>query len=189
MNTLCRSLETARLSLRRPRVTDAPAILEFAGDIRVAQTTAAIPHPYTLANALTWIDWIHDDFLTGAGHTYVIELLDAPGVIGSMGLLIASDGVSATAGYWIGHPFWRRGYATEALREMLRHGFDDLGLLRIDAFHMMENPASGRVMQKAGMRFDGVIAQGCRRGEQLFDKVTYSLFADEWHALRQPRNY
>lgn len=189
MNTLCRPLETFRLALRRPEITDAPAIRELAGDLRVARTTALIPHPYTLAHALRWIDAIADDDENGTGSTFVIERRDTPGVIGAIGLVIARDGFTASAGYWIGHPFWKRGYATEALREILRHGFEDLGLLRIQACHQMGNAASGRVMQKCGMRFEGVVAQGCRRGDEVFDKVNYSLFADEWQKARRPSNY
>jgi len=190
MNALCRpSLETSRLCLRVPRLTDAPAVVELAGDIRVASTTALIPHPYALTHALEWFDYIRDDFDSGAGSTFLLERLDQPGAIGSIGLLIAADRVTASAGYWIGFPYWRNGYATEALREILRHGFEDLGLLRIDACHMIGNPASGRVMQKAGMHFDGVIAQGCRRGDQLFDKVTYSLFVDQWRKQQAPLRF
>ncbi|MDB6078499.1 MAG: acetyltransferase [Akkermansiaceae bacterium] len=186
MKTLCRKLETHRLCLRRPQLPDATAVHDLAGDLRVSRTTALIPHPYTLAHALEWFDAIHDDFATGAGHTFVIERLAEPGVIGSAGLLTGRDGVSASVGYWIGYPYWRRGYATEALREILRYGFEELGLLRIHASHMMENAASGRVMQKAGMRFEGVIAQGCRRGDEIHDKVTYTLFADEWRTWQLP---
>jgi ribosomal-protein-alanine N-acetyltransferase len=189
MKTLCRTLETSRLRLRRPRLPDAPAIHDLAGDIRVAQTTALIPHPYTLVHALEWIDAIADDFETGAGHTFVLERLDQPGVVGSVGLLVGRDGVSASAGYWVGHPYWRRGYATEALQELLRYGFEELGLRRIEASHMMGNPASGRVMQKARMQFEGVIVQGCRRGDEIHDKVTYTLLADEWRRIQLPARF
>jgi RimJ/RimL family protein N-acetyltransferase len=54
---------------------------------------------------------------------------------------------------------------------------------------MMGNPASGRVMQKARMNFVGVIAQGCRRGDEVHDKVTYTLLADEWRKIQQPAHF
>ena len=87
------------------------------------------------------------------------------------------DDRRAELGYWIGVPWWNRGYATEAGRALLDFGFGTLGLHRIMAHHMMRNPASGRVMQKLGMTRDprepGHPLAGS--GETGGDEVVYSL--------------
>lgn len=176
------SLLSLRLRLRRPVMIDAPVIRDLAGDIEVSRLTAAIPHPYHLGHALEWIDLAITDAAQGHAFTFVIERREEPGVIGAISLILKNDRCLGEAGYWIGKPFWRRGYATEALRELLRHGFEDLGLLCIRAWHIASNPASGRVMEKAGMKFENIVRQGCQRQEELHDVVNYGLFADEWSA-------
>lgn len=180
-------LMTGRLRLRLPERADAAVVHELAADIRVSRPTLVIPHPYTLAHALKWFDSIRDDFDTGDGHTFLIERLAEPGVIGAIGLHLGTeDRGTASAGYWIGHPFWGQGYASEALREMLRYGFDDLGLDLIEAFHIKENPASGRVMLKAGLRYIGEVYMGCHRDGEFFDRVNYSLGQQKWQSCFLP---
>lgn len=78
-------------------------------------------------------------------------------------------------GYCIGRGFWNRGYATEALAAVLRFLLGEVGFRRIEASHSVENPASGRVMRKAGMALEGVRRQGyrCRLGFQ--DAAVYSI--------------
>ena len=79
---------------------------------------------------------------------------------------------SGEIGYWLGEPYWNRGYMTEALRMVVGFGFDRMRLHRVWAAYIVGNPASGRVMQKAGMRFEGI-----GRGEILHQ----GLFCDLAH--------
>ena len=174
------SLKTQRLLLRRPDHDDIPAIVRHAGDPRVALKTTTIPHPYHIGHALEWLDQIEADFSSGAVETFAIERRDVPGLIGMIGLIPRPDRGSAEVFYWIGFPFWRCGYATEALRETLRYAFADRGIRYVTAGHMIGNPASGKVMQKARMIFEGVVSHGMKRGGIFFDRVNYGISADEW---------
>lgn len=173
---VCPVLETERLKLRAPNRGDIDAIVRHAGDPRVALKTSAMPHPYRLSDATGWLDQIEQE---GEG-TFALELKSQAGMIGVISLMPREDRVSAEIGYWLGVPYWRRGYMTEALRELLRHGFEDRGMLYLAACHMAGNPASGRVMQKAGMKFENIVAGGLCRDGVPHDKVNYGLFADEW---------
>lgn len=173
-------LETARLLLRQPERDDLEAIVRYAGDPRVALKTTAIPHPYHLGHGLAWLDELENDRVTGAVETFAIERKTVPGLIGIISLALRQDRCSAEVGYWLGVPFWRCGYATESLREVLRHAFVDRGLLYVTAWHMTGNPASGKVMQKSRMIFENVVSGGAKRGEVFHDRVNYGLFADEW---------
>jgi RimJ/RimL family protein N-acetyltransferase len=83
-------------------------------------------------------------------------------------------------GYWIGAPYWNRGYATEAARAVLRFAFDTVGLHRIYATHFTRNPASGRVMEKTGMQREGVWREHLMRGERFEDAVVYGILREEW---------
>ncbi|QJE97608.1 GNAT family N-acetyltransferase [Luteolibacter luteus] len=173
-------LETARLLLRQPEPDDVEAIVRYAGDPRVALKTTAIPYPYRVRDALEWLDAIEIDRVGGAVETFAIERKTVPGLIGVISLALRQDRCSAEVGYWLGVPYWRCGYATESLREVLRHAFVDRGLLYVTGWHMIENPASGKVMQKGRMIFENIVAGGIKRGDEFHDRVNYGLFADEW---------
>ena len=86
----------------------------------------------------------------------------------------------AELGYWIGKPFWGKGYATEAARSLIDFGFTVLGLNRIAARHFARNPASGRVMQKVGMLQTGVDRQAGQKWDRYEDFVLYEIQRDVW---------
>ena len=180
VTAVCPVLETERLHLRAPQRGDIEAVVRHVGDPRVAFKTTRIPHPYRLSDAIEWFDAIEQSDETA----FAIELKSQPGqLVGLIALHPREDRVSAEIGYWLGVPYWRRGYMTEALRCVLRHAFEDQGLLYVTANHMAGNPASGRVMQKAGLKFENIIAGGLVREGLPHDQVNYGLFADEWRAL------
>lgn len=171
-------LHTPRLILRTPREDDVPRIVELAGDRHIAEMTLVIPHPYLPEHALAWIAEDAKRREAGSGCEFLIDYEAV--VVGAIGLVPDAASRRATTGYWIGRRYWRRGFATEALREVLRHAFGELGLLYVGAHHVAGNPASGRVMQKAGMRFENIVHQGIERDGVLHDRVNYGVFADEW---------
>ncbi len=175
-------LHTPRLVLRSLREEDVPRIVELAGDRCIAAMTLVVPHPYLPEHALAWIAEDAKRREAGSGCVFLIE--HEAEVVGAIGLILDDSRKRASAGYWIGVPYWRRGFATEALREVLRHAFEDLGLLYIEAHHVAVNPASGRVMQKAGMRFENVVSQAIEKDGEMHDRVNYGVFADEWGRSR-----
>jgi RimJ/RimL family protein N-acetyltransferase len=87
-------------------------------------------------------------------------------------------------GFWVGVEHWRQGYATEAAEALLRYGFDTLGLNRIYAHHMVRNPASGRVLEKAGMKREGLLRQRVRKWGVFEDVVLLAILREDW--LRGP---
>ena len=173
-------LRTNRLVLRPPVAADAEAIQAFVSDRRVAETTALIPHPYPPGGALEWIGRANAAWRDGRAAVWVICLRATCELVGAIS--ITDDPEDVKPGYWIGVPHWGNGYATEALHRVIRHGFNQLGLPRFNSCHFAHNPASGRVMQKAGLRFEGVQLLGCSREGELIDKVCYGITAREWRA-------
>jgi RimJ/RimL family protein N-acetyltransferase len=146
-------LKTARLSLRAPLHSDVAAMVALAGDRRVAENTARIPHPYSAADAVTLLASINQ---TGGETVFAIELDGA--LIGMCGLDPRQDG--AELGYWLGLPFWGRGYATEAARALIDYAFAKLGYEELSSGARVSNPASRRVLEKCGFQWTGV--QLCR---------------------------
>lgn len=150
-------LHTRRLVLRPFAPDDAPDVMRLAGERDVASTTATIPHPYPNGMAEAWIASHRAKLEAGTDVVYAITLPGeegAPILVGAIGLIVDQTGPSAELGYWIGKPYWGRGYATEAAKGIIDYGFGMLGLVRIHAHHMTRNPASGRVLEKAGMTFE-----------------------------------
>jgi len=142
-------LKTERLILRAPSRSDVPAIVRFAGDRRVAVNTTRIPHPYGAADAEQFIASISRE---NGGVTFAI-VLDSS-LIGICGIDLRPEG--ADLGYWLGAPYWGRGYATEAVRAVIDHAFSELGHEVLLSGTRVTNPASRRVLEKCGFQWTGV---------------------------------
>ncbi|MCB9461544.1 MAG: GNAT family N-acetyltransferase [Anaerolineaceae bacterium] len=156
-------LETDRLLLRPPTIGDALRITSLAGDWDVAKTTLNMPHPYEVSMAEDFIQHIADSWDTGEDYTFALYLKTSGDLIGMMGTHPNLRHSRAEIGYWVGKEYWGQGYATEAARRMVRFVFEDLGLNRIEASYFVGNPASRRVMEKAGMTFEGIRRQYMHR--------------------------
>ena len=168
------TLQSERLVLRPFRVDDAVVVQRLVGVREVADTTLTIPHPYPEGMAETWIG-THADAWERRDRATLAITSAAEGVVGAISLHLALIHRRAELGYWVGRPFWNRGYATEAVRAILTFGFQSLDLNRIHASHLVRNPASGRVMQKAGMRFEGTLRQHVVKDGRAEDLAEYAL--------------
>jgi len=179
------TLETTRLVLRPFTLADVPAVQRLAGDFAVADTTLHIPHPYPPEAAENWIRTHPERFAQGIGFSFAITLRETGEVCGAIGLHPEQQHQRAEIGYWLGVPYWNRGLMTEAAAAVVEYGFSVLGLNRIYASHFTRNPASGRVMQKIGMTFEGVLREFLRKGEQFEDAAMYSILAREWKSVEK----
>jgi RimJ/RimL family protein N-acetyltransferase len=144
-------LETERLILRAPRFEDAEAIAALVNDRRIAENTSHIPHPYAIADAHAFLTATSTDdressFLIGTSNR---------SIIGCCGIA-KLDGETPEIGYWLGVPFWGKGYATEAARAVIDHAFGELGYDTLLAGARVSNPASRRVLEKCGFQWTGV---------------------------------
>ncbi len=168
------SLHTERLVLRPFRYSDALRVQLLAGDARVAATGLNIPHPYPDGVAEAWIATHLSDFLAGKRVTYAITLPEV-GVIGDATLRVTARHRTGELGYWVGFDYWGRGYATEAARAVMEFGAERFALEKIKARHMIENPASGRVLEKLGLVKEGVLLGDVVKGDRRLDIVMYGL--------------
>jgi ribosomal-protein-alanine N-acetyltransferase len=173
-------LKTDRLLLRPFTLADAPAVQRLAGDKDIASTTLSIPHPYEDGMAEQWINSLQERFEQGEFVNLAVVLLADGALIGSIGLQINQAHENAELGYWIGKPYWGNGYCTEAARAVLHYGFTKLGLHRIAAHHLSRNPASGRVMEKIGMQYEGCERQRIKKWGVFEDVKMYAILKDEY---------
>jgi RimJ/RimL family protein N-acetyltransferase len=176
------SLPTARLLLRPFVASDAPAVQRLVSAAAVAATTASIPHPYPDGAAAAWIALRPEQHHVGVSTDWAITT-SADGVVGGIGLHFSPPQLHAELGYWIGTPWWGRGYATEAANAVVRHGLRTLGLKRIHAHHMAGNPASGAVLRKAGMKWEGRLRAHFQRDGRFHDMELWGVVDDEFEKL------
>jgi len=111
--------------------------------------------------AESWIGAITAAIARGAMLSLAVERNQDGSLLGSVGLISIKDS-TAEIGYWIGEPYWGRGYCTEAVKAIIDHAFDELNLITIIAEHLTAKPASGRVMIKAGMTHMKTVFMECR---------------------------
>jgi len=174
------TLRTERLVLRPFTLDDAPALERLCGAREVALNTLMIPHPYPAGAGAEWIGKHRDDFANDRIHHFAI---DDGQLAGAMALVMKGDAI-AEIGYWIGVPFWGRGYATEAGREVVRYGFEACGLERIFAGYFARNVASGRVLQKLGMTYEGTLRRHVKKWDEYLDLVFLGILREEWLSSR-----
>lgn len=173
-------LKTERLKLRPFSLDDAPNVQKLAGDKEIARTTLLIPHPYQDGDAETWINTHKPMLEKDKSVTYAIVTKDTDELIGAIGLSLSIDYNHAEMGYWIGVPYWGKGYCTEATRGILKYGFEELKLNRIYAHHMINNPASGKVMEKIGMLHEGCCRQHVKRWDEYHDIKLYGILRSDY---------
>jgi RimJ/RimL family protein N-acetyltransferase/mannose-6-phosphate isomerase-like protein (cupin superfamily) len=181
------TLRTDRLVLRPFTPADAPEVQRLAGAAEVADTTLSIPHPYPDGAAEAWIATHGQSFERGLGLTFAVTEPPADTVLGAVGLMLDLPNRAAELGYWIGVPYWGRGHATEATRAVLAYGFRSLGLARIHARHFIRNAPSGRVMVKAGMRYEGCHRQAILKDGRFEDTATYSILREDFESPPGPQ--
>jgi RimJ/RimL family protein N-acetyltransferase len=175
-------ITTDRLHLRPLAPSDAPQIRLLAGDAAVSATALGIPYPFADGEAEQWIAEAERDRAAGVGYVFAILKREGGAMVGSVSLYLCPQHKKAELGYWIGRPWWGLGYATEAGQALLHFGFAQLGLNRIYANHTGENPASGRVMEKLGMRYEGTLRQDASHQDRYVDLVYYGILRSEYAA-------
>jgi RimJ/RimL family protein N-acetyltransferase len=156
---------TERLLLRPGFPEDAPALAAAIGDMAVVRNLAVVPWPYTLRDAEAFLASPRDPVLPSF---LIFERTEAaPQLVGSCGLARRPSG-AVEMGYWIAHPFWGRGYATEACRALIDIA-RTLGFGQLEGSHFLDNPASARVLEKLGFVPVGIVAprMSCARGTEV----------------------
>lgn len=172
------TLDTERLRIRPYSEADIPELLPLIATREVAETTLRIAHPYTEQDARAFLELTKEpDKLWLA-----ITLREDGRQIGGIGLRVEQPHQHAELGYWLGVAHWGKGYATEASRAMLRYGFEGLGLHRIFASHFGHNPASGRILKKIGMRYEGCQREHLSKWGQFVDSELYGILRREWES-------
>ena len=146
----CPVLVTERLVMRPPHVDDIAEMAELANNRRVADMLSRMPHPYGKAEAR---DFIERTAKRGSDCAYALALADSGAFVGGAGLDFRPHGLEL--GYWVGEPYWGRGYATEAAHALIDLAFRATDVEHVNASCRVVNNASRRVIHKCGFQYVG----------------------------------
>ena len=178
-------LETRRLWLRWPRLADAQAVVCLAGEKAVADMTARIPHPYHPDQAERFIFQARRSNANGEGLQLAITPKGKPNsLIGMVGIGPSPDTGKPDLGYWLGTPYWGKGYATEAVHALIdaffAYGEED----EVTACARVINPSSRRVLEKCGFAYQGAGLSELPARCGLYPVDHFRLDRRTWESLK-----
>lgn len=182
-------LETPRLVLREMKMRDAQDLYEYCCDPMVSRHV--LWDTYTSpSQARMHIRHVRSQYRQGFPGTFAVELKETGKVIGTIGFMwINPEHRSCEVGYSLNRRYWNRGYTTEALKRLLEYAFHDLHLNRAEAQFEVDNPASGRVMEKAGMHYEGTLRQRLKNKGRFVDVKLYAILSKQFSISKEETNH
>lgn len=177
-------IETKRLILRKFKVSDAQQMFDnWASDSEVEKYLTWPPHETVEFTKKLLTDWVKqyqkDDY-----YTWCIEFKENSQAIGSIASVEVLQEIKAVRiGYCIGRYYWDKGIMTEALSAVIKFFFEDVGMNRIQAEHDINNPVSGKVMTKCGMKYEGTHIQAARNQQGLCDIAVYGIVKHDYRII------
>ena len=169
-------IEFGQWQIRSLQLSDAPALAKYGNNRAIWRNLwDRHPYPYGIEDAEEWIQ-----FAIGQEPETIFAIASADEAIGCIGMLPQTDvaRLSAEVGYWLGEPFWNRGIVTGALQALTEYAFGELGLVRLYATVMEWNPASARVLEKAGYQYEGLLRKSVIKDGRIIDQWLYAIVRD-----------
>ena len=177
------TFQSERLLFRPLSMDDVPRFRKLLQAREIAENGLNVHHPYQEGDAERMIETA----LRGPDHhryTWGIVIKAVEELSGLIMIKVIPAHFCGEIGYWIGKDYWNRGYTTEAVQRMLAYGFGPLGLNRIFGRSFPDNPASSRVMEKAGMVYEGRLRQELwhELQQEFKDLLVFSILRSEYEA-------
>ena len=181
------TIETSRLILRRARREDAqPMFRNWASDPEVTKFLTWPAHSSIAVSEMVIGSWLQE-YEKESYYQWMIVLKELGEPIGSISVVRLNDPVEeAEIGYCIGRSWWHRGIVSEALAAVIEYLFVEVGMNRVAARHDPNNPNSGRVMRKCGMKYEGTAHASDRNNQGICDADHYAILRSDWG---QPRHF
>lgn len=173
------TLETPRLRLRKMTMADAQDVYGYSSDPEVSRHVLWDTHR-SAGESRAYLRYILRQYRNNEPSSWGVELKETGHLVGTIGFMWWNrENRSAEVGYSLARPQWNKGLMTEALRETIRFGFEEMHLHRIEAQHETSNPASGRVMEKVGMQKEGILrGRLCNKGK-FVDVALYAILSGD----------
>ena len=181
-------LETARLILRPFEEKDGPAMFQnWTGDPEVTRFLTWPTHPSALVSTQLAAYWEQESQNQDVYQWAIVpKSLGEP--IGSLAVVSHQDEIAqCELGYCIGKAWWGQGLMPEAVKAVIRYLIREVGMNRVEARHDVRNPNSGRVMQKVGMTFEGILREAGKNNQGVCDVAVYAVLAKEYQTEGEER--
>ena len=179
------TLETPRLILRRIVMSDAKDIFAYSCDEEVARHVLWSAQE-SVSEAKEYCRFMMRKYRNDEPSSWGIIEKKTNRLVGTIGFMdYSEDNASAEVGYSLAHWLWNGGYMTEALSCVIDYAFETMELNRIEAQHELTNPSSGRVMEKCGMRREGVLRQRLYNKGRYVDVALYAILRSDPRPERQ----
>lgn len=169
------TITTNRLVLRLFQKSDAVAVTKLCNNYNIYKNTLYLPFPYSIQDALSWIDNHIENFNSNKSFEFAVTDKLTGELFGAIALSNNQKFNNGEIAYWIGEEFWGCGYATEAAQAILRFAFDEKQYHKVFARYFNSNPASGRVIQKIGMKKEGILIDHVKKENRYEDLVYYGI--------------
>ena len=176
-----KEIETDRLLLRKFKLSDAEEMYKnWANDDNVTRYITWPTHKDIEETRRVVEGYVNDSARDNYYH-WCIVLKETNEAVGSIGAFRLYDDLKLfEIGYCIGKKFWNKGITTEAMKALIKFFFEEAGVNRIEARHDVKNPASGRVMIKSGLKFEGILRQAGKTNNGINDMEVYAILKEEW---------
>ena len=177
-------LETRRLLLRPLGLADKEEIQKSAGEREIADTMISLPHPYPEEEAERYVSQKQNEREAGSSVTFIIEKKEGKGFYGLIEVRdIDLEHSQGELSFWLAIEAWGHGYMSEAVQAIVGYGFEALNLNRLYAYHMLRNPATGRVLEKNGFRQEGLLRQRVQKWGQYEDVALWAILRQDWLSI------
>ena len=166
-----------KCTLRPWQREDAPALRKVIDNKKVMDNLRDIPYPYSEQDA---IDYLNIILAADTNQTYAFAIVLEDKVIGNIGAF-RQDNIhskSAEIGYFIGEPYWGKGYGTQALEQICEYLFENTDLIRLYAEPFSHNKGSRRILEKVGFEQEGTLRSNAIKNGKIIDMVMYSLLRE-----------
>ena len=170
-----KTITTDRLVLKLFQESDAPTVTRLCNNYNLYKSTLNLPYPYSIEDALGWIANHQEHFDADRLYEFAVTDKESGEIYGAVALSNNKNNSNGEIAYWIGEKFWGKGFATEAAEAVVDFAFKEKGYHKVYARYFRSNPASGKVMQKLGMKEEGILTEQVKKEDVFEDLVCYGL--------------
>lgn len=174
-NRIKKTILTDRLNLRIFEKSDAETVQALCNNFNIYKSTLYLPYPYSLNDALVWIENHQKNFDEDRSYEFAITDRISGNLYGAISLSNNQKFNNGEIAYWIGEEYWGKGYGTEAAKAIIDFAFKEKELHKVFARYFKSNPASGRIMQKVGMVQEGLLKDQVVKDGKYEDLIYFGI--------------
>jgi len=178
-----KTIETNRLLLRLFKETDAPEVTKLCNNYNLYKNTLYLPYPYSIEDALSWMKNHLDNFNGNKSYEFAITDKVTGKLLGAIALTNHQKFYNGEIAYWVGEKYWGNGYATEAAIGILQFAFIEKNYHKVFARYFDSNLASGKVIEKIGMKKEGILKEHVKKENKYLDLIYYGILKNEFDLL------